>query len=451
MFRKKEPPIQPELWVPTCKLRRGSAAQFWDAFDALLEELDFPGKTRALCAPHYAHSDRGNPGIDPVVLFKMLLIGFFENLPSERAIASRCEDSLSIRGFLGYDITEDTPDHSTLSRFRQRLPIKVFDAVFDLVFPMLHELGLLHGRHLGADTSAMEANAAMRKLHHTSTGESYRTYVKRLAKEAGVDTEDPAAVSRFDRNRPGRTTSNKDWRHPHDPDAKVGPTKHGGVRMIYKPEHTVDMESGAILDARVLPGDQADCVNTAERIIAAERRVAEVIMPEDMDLPVETVTSDCGYYSTRTVTELSEIIPRVNIPEKKKDRNLDTLTDAQREAVLASRAVNASDEGKQLLRKRGMHVERSFAHILDCGGMRRTTLRGEENIQKRYNIAAFGYNLSLLMRVLFGCGTLKQWLAGAKNSCFSLISGILACIIAMVVPQRLHPQMGTTALVGLDI
>ncbi len=370
MFRKKEPPIQPELWVPASNVSRGSAAPFWNVFDALLEELDFPEQTRAFCAPYHAHSDRGYPGIDPVVLFKMLLTGFFENLPSEPAIASRCEDSFSIRGLLGSDVTEDTVDHSISSRFR------------DL---------------------------------------------------------------------PGRTTSSREWEHSHDPGAKVGPTKHGEVGMIYKPEHSVDMESGAILDTRALTGDQANCVNIAEHIIAAERRVAAVIMSEGMDVPVETVTNHGGYYSTSAINDLSEIIPRVNIPERKKERNLDTLTDEQREAVLAASVVNASGEGNKLLRKPGVHVERSFAHVLDCGGMRRTTLHGEESIQIRYNIAAFVNNLSLLMCILHGRGTLKQWLTGAKHSCFSLFPGILALMVSVVVPQCLHPRLRTAALVGLGI
>jgi transposase len=193
--------------------------------------------------------------------------------------------------------------------------------------------------------------------------------------------------------------------------------------MIYKPEHLVDMDTGAILDARVLFGDQADSADLTDRFIEAEQRAAEVLMPEDMDLPVESLTNDKCYHSKKN-TELSEMIPYVNIPEPKKDRNLDKLTEEEREAILRSRAFVQSAEGKALLKKRGMHIERSFAHILDCGGMRRTTLRGRENIQKRYSIAALGYNLSLAMRHLFGIGTPKQ-LAASKKALFFVISALI--------------------------
>jgi transposase len=224
----------------------------------------------------------------------MLLIGFFENTPSERVLALRCADSLSIREFLGYEVTERTPNHSTLSRIRKRLPTKVFDDVFAIVLPTLDDLGLIEGRNLGMDTSVIDANASKRELRSIFSGEQYRAYVKNLAREAGVDTEDPAAVSRFDKNRPGRKTSNKEWQNPHDPDAKIGPTKHGVSRMIYKPEHMVDMDTGAILDARVLFGDQADSTEAADRFIEAEQRAATALIPEEMDLPVESVTKDKG-------------------------------------------------------------------------------------------------------------------------------------------------------------
>jgi transposase len=422
MLKPKLPPLQPELWVPACKLQRGPTAPFWDRFQEFLSSLNFNDRVRALCAKHYTESGPGHPGVDPAVYFKMLLIGFFENIPSERALELRYADSLSIREFLGYEVTERTPDHSTLSRIRKRLPAQVYDDVFAIVLPTLDELRLIEGKHLGMDTSVIDANASKRGLRNRFSGEQYRAYVKNLAREAGVDTEDPAAVSRFDKNRPGRTTSNKEWQNPHDPDAKIGPTKHGASRMINKPEHLVDMDTGAILDARVLFSDQADSADLTDRFIEAEQRAAAVLMPEDMDLPVESVTKDKGYYSTKNITEFSEIIPCVNIPEPKKDRKLDKLTEEEREAILRSRAFVQSDEGKALLKKRGMHVERSFTHILDCGGMRRTTLRGRENIQKRYSIAALGYNLSLAMRHLFGIGTPKQLVAASKRALFFAIS-----------------------------
>src|SRR5207253_2556622 len=210
---------------------------------------------------------------DPEVYFKMLIVGFFENLPAERAIAARCADSLAIRAFLHYELTERTPHHSSFTVIRQRLPLEVYSQVFDLILVALHEEKLLRGKHLAIDTSVLEANASLRSLEHRLTGEQYRQYVKRLAAAAGVDTSDPRAVSAFDRRRPGRKTSNVEWQNPHDPEAKVGPDKKGVTRMIYKPEHVVDLETGAIVDVGLNRGDQHDAKGLAARVVAAAARV----------------------------------------------------------------------------------------------------------------------------------------------------------------------------------
>src|SRR5690606_32951909 len=150
-----------------------------------------------------------------------LMIGFFENLPSERAIASRCADSLSLRAFLGYSIEEATPDHSSLSVIRNRLGAEIFQAALELVLSGLVAHGLLKGRHLGIDSSVIEANASLRELVHRNTEEQYWEYVKRLAAEAGIDPDDTKAVRRFDKKREGRKTSNKEWVNPHDPGRRL--------------------------------------------------------------------------------------------------------------------------------------------------------------------------------------------------------------------------------------
>lgn len=413
MFKKQTRPQQQELWIRSDELRLPPEAPFWPKFQEFLDSLDFDTKVRAACAPHYTLNGPGQPGVDPVVYFKMLLIAFFENIRSERGIEARCADSLSIRGFLGIGLTDRVPDHSTLSRIRYRLPADVFDEVYGIIFPRLHELKLIRGKALGMDTSVIEADAAKKSLRNRMTREKYRAYVKRLAKHQGIDPADEAAVSSFDRNREGRTTSNDEWENPHDPDAKIGPTKHGGTRMIYKPEHLVDMETGVILDATVLTGDTADSTNVTDRMLDAEMRAAEKLDNGEMDLPIESLTADKGYHSVKELERLSEydIIP--NIPDPCRNRNLGKLRDETRQIVEWSRATVKSIVGKELQRSRGMFIERSFAHVLDAGGMRRTTLRGRENIEKRYRIAVLGYNISLMMRRLFGFGTPKQCAAMA--------------------------------------
>jgi transposase len=184
MFRKKTPDLAPSLWIATSDLPATPATSFYQKLDGVLAERQFGDQVRALCAPFYDRDARkgGRPGIDPEVYFKMLMVGFFENLASERAIAARCADSLSIRAFLHYELTEKTPDHSSFTVIRQRLALEVYDEVFALIVQALHEKKLLRGKHPAIDTSVLEANASLRSLENWLTGEKYRQYVKRLAK-----------------------------------------------------------------------------------------------------------------------------------------------------------------------------------------------------------------------------------------------------------------------------
>ncbi len=258
---------QSEFWVVSDRLPQVSAGRFYELLNETLEKINFAEQVWTSCAPAYAEAKRGGrPGIDPVTYFKMLMVGFFEGLASERAIAARCADSLSLRGFLGYRLDEATPDHSSLSVIRQRLGPECFAQVFGVVLVALRAHGLLKGRHLGIDSSVIEANASLRSLTERNTEESYWAYVQRLAQEAGLATSDPAELRRFDRQRPGRKTSNEQWQNPHDPDAKIGKTKDGATDMIYLPEHTVDLETGAIVQAQVLSGDHRDSQNLSARV-----------------------------------------------------------------------------------------------------------------------------------------------------------------------------------------
>ena len=222
VIRKKSLPAQQEFWIARQDIKAGSSGGYFDRLGSVLDDASFGDAVRELCAPYYTKGGAGRPPLDPEVYFKMLFVSYFEGTCSERGIASRCEDSIMLRRFLGYDLTESTPDHSTLSRVRTRLPEEVFLGAFDLVLGILHEAGLLKGRKLGNDASTMEANASLESLVNRMSGESYRSYVRGLAEAAGVDTEDEVAVRRFDKNREGRKTSNKEWVNPHDPDAKVG-------------------------------------------------------------------------------------------------------------------------------------------------------------------------------------------------------------------------------------
>jgi transposase len=334
------------------------------------------------------------------------MIGFFEDLPSERAVAARCSDSMSIRAFLKYELNEKTPEHSSFTVIRQRLGLEIYDRIFSLTLEALRQHGLLRGKNLGIDASVIEANASLRTLVHRNTEEQYWDYVKGLAAEQGIDPDDTAAVRKFDRNRP-RKGSNQEWENPHDPDAKIGRTKDGATDMIYKPEVVVDLDTGAIVRAQVQLGDESDHKDMSVRILEAQQNINRASNAKLDTLTVESVTSDKGYYAVSELQALQQEGIRTIIADPINNRRLDKLEPAEKRAVLAQRSVK-SKSGKQFLRRRGMHIERSFAHILDCGGMRRTTLRGWENLNKRYKLAAAFYNLSQLMRKLFGFGTPKQ-------------------------------------------
>jgi Transposase DDE domain len=273
--------------------------------------------------------------------------------------------------------------------------------------------------------------------------------VKRLAAEQGIDPEDAAAVRKFDRKRPGKG-SNQDWENPHDPDAKIGPRKDGGTDMIYKPETVVDLDTGAIVQAEVHPGDQADHQGLATRVLEAQQAINEARGEATDTLTVETVTADKGYYAVDEMQALQHEEIKTVIADPVSNRRLDKLEPQQRQAVQAARRSTRSNYGKALLRRRGMHIERSFAHILDCGGMRRATLRGWENLNKRFKLAATFYNLSQLMRKLFGFGTPKQ-LAALARAVFSLLSELLSLTAAMTTSLAARRRFGASRALGAGL
>jgi transposase len=412
--RQDQQHAQQELWVPAAAVVTGPQDGFYAKLNAVLAKLRFTENIHRLCEPHYkggAHHG-GRPPIDPVVLFKMMIVGFLEGLGSDRGIAARCADSLTIRRFLGYSLTEQTPDHSSFTVFRQRLPQSVFDAAHLEILKGLKAHGLLKGRDLGIDSSIIEANASLRGLVRRNTEQSYRDYVRELAAKAGIDTNDAAAVARFDRQRTGRKTSNKDWHNPHDPDAKVGRTKAGACDMVYKPQHIVDLSSGAIIAAEVRPGDAGDTQELSGRIMDAVETVKDLYGDEHCAgaSRVRSVTADKGYHAAGELAVIQhETGARTVIGDAQAARRrLENLEPEMRTAVQkASRAVR-SQSGKDLLRQRGEKIERGFAHTLDSGGLRRTTLRGLPNINKRYLCGILAFNLCLIMRKLTGWGTPKQ-------------------------------------------
>ena len=316
-----------------------------------------------------------------------------------------------------------SPDHSTFTVIRQRLGLEIYQQIFTLTLQALREHGLLRGKNLGIDSSVIEANASLRALVHRNTQEQYWDYVKKLAAENGIDPADTAAVRKFDRHRPGKG-SNQEWQNPFDPDAKIGRTKDGATDMIYKPEAVVDLDTGAIVQAEVHPGDQADHKEMATRVLEAQQTINQARGQKLDTLTITSVTSDKGYYLVGELQALQREGIRTVISDPIDNRRVDKLEPKEQRAVRAAKRSVKSKSGKDLLRRRGMHIERSFAHILDAGGMRRTTLRGWENLNKRFKLAAAFYNLSQLMRRLFGFGTPKQLAAALERGGRALYFGL---------------------------
>jgi len=403
----------PELFIAFSELVRPATTPFYAKLDLTLDSFDFATQARSLCAPAYSESGRGRPGIDPVVYFKMLMVGFFENIGSERGIAERCSDSISIRAFLGFDLTGTTPEHSTLSIIRQRLGEEIYDEVFVHILRALDKHGLLKGKNVGIDASVIEANAALRSLINRNTHEAYWEYVQRLASENGIDPQNAEAVRQFDRKRP-KKMSNEEWVNPHDPDAKIGPTKAGATDMLYKPEHTVDLDTGAILRAEVRLGNEPDQQDLSRHVLQAQQNINQAQASAADSLTIESATADKGYHAVGEMKQLQAEGIRTVISDPVKNRKVENLDHEDARVVRNAKRSAGSKSGKDLLRRRGMHLERSFAHILDAGGARRTTLRGLENLNKRFKMSAAIYNLSQLMRKLIGVGTPKQMAAMGK-------------------------------------
>lgn len=437
MFRKKELDHQSSLWTVSSEIVSGPGSAYYEQLDYALRSADFDKTIRDLCIPYYEEDESkgGRKGIDPYVYFKMLMVGFFENIGSERGIASRCADSISIRGFLKYELTEHTPDHSSLSRIRKRLKTEVYDKAFEIILGVLSKNKLLKGKQVGIDTSIIEANASMRTLVNNHTGETYDAYVKRLAEAEGVDSEDKQAVRTFDRKREDKKMSNDEWHSPNDPEAKIGPTKQGKIKMVHKTEHVVDMETGAILKVTTLPGHQPDDQGMSDHIEDVQVQINTVLENEAEEQTIEKVTGDRGYFNIDELGKLQEKGIRTVIDDKTINRNLDKLSKTQQKTVKNAHKSVRTKYGKSIKKRRGELLERSFTHLLDNGDLRKTTLSGTENIQKRNLIAGMCCNISLYMRKTVGIGTLKQAIAA-----FSLLNAALLSLIERLIFTLTNPS-----------
>ena len=406
--RRREVERQEELWVSTADVARAPGHVFYERLNGLLAEAGFDEFVEELTAPFYASG--GRPGIVPGVYFRMLFVGYFEGIDSQRGIAWRCEDSLSLRKFLGLSLTESVPDHSSLTRICDRFPPEVTERVFAFVLQMACERNLIAGTQVGVDSTLLEANAAMKTIVRRDSDEDWKDYIRRLMREEGVIDEDEEPsdedLRRFDRQRKGKKVSNTEWKSDSDEDARIVKMKDGRTHFGYKAEHTVDLETEVILSATVQEGTAPDSQTLLPAVVEAQINL--VLAGSDAD--IEEVAADKGYHSNAQITACTAAGLRTYIPEPASPHNRrwrDKSEEVTR-AVLNNRDRSRRAKSHQMQRHRSERVERSFAHVCDSGGARRTWLRGLEKINKSYSMTAAAHNLGLLMRAILGSGKPRQ-------------------------------------------
>ena len=300
---------QGELWVATASLPKSIGHVFYEKLNGLLHEAGFDRFVEELCAPYY-HDSRGRPSIPPGTYFRMLLVGYFEGIDSQRGIAWRCADSLSLREFLGIAMGKQSPDHSTLSVIRGRLPEEAHVAVFQWVLNLARVKKLLDGRRVGVDSTTLEANAAMKSIVRKDTGDDWKQYIKTLMVEAGeIESDDEPTddeLRKFDRKRGGKKVSNEDWVSDTDGDARIAKMKDGTTHLAYKAEHAVDLDSQMILAAEIYYADESDTktledtINTAQMHLLATGGgdIREVVVDNGV---VAGVITNRGSYEANNV------------------------------------------------------------------------------------------------------------------------------------------------------
>ena len=421
---------QEDLFVTHQQLRSQSHP-YYQAVNRILAEKRFDRYAEKLCAKFYARK-MGRPGMAPGIYFRCLLLGYFEGIDSERGIAWRAADSLSLRDFLGIPASKTTPDHSTISRTRRLIDLETHQAIFTWTLGVLDSAGLIKGKTIGVDGTTLEANAAMKSIVRRDDARSYEEFMMDLAKTSGIETPTREDLARIDRKRK-KKTSNDDWFNPNDPDAKVTKMKDGRTHLGHKQEHAVDMATGAVVAVTLQGANQGDTSTIEGTLEAAEANLAGAREhagdDSKMDDEPAEVVGDKGYHSKMVVLALRLLGWRSYIAEPRRGRQKWKGEAAERDAVYANRRRKNGERGRCLMRCRGEIIERSFAHVLETGGMRRTHLRGHDNIAKRLLVHVAGFNFGLLMRKRFGIGKprcLQGRLAGISAAFVALLNGLLA-------------------------
>jgi len=431
------------MFIPAAKVAAGPGHPFYSKLNAVLAEAGFDEFVEKLCAPYY--KEGGRPGIPPGIYFRMLFIGYFEGLDSQRGIAWRCADSLGLRAFLGFRLTEETPVHASMTMIRQRLPESVFDKVFVFVLRLLEEKGLLGGKAVAIDATTLEANAAMKSIVRKDTGQDWKEYLRGLAKAEGMENPTEEDLRRLDRGRKDKKVSNQQWESPTDRDSRIAKMKDGRTHLAYKAEHAVDLASEAIVAATVTFADKSDpqsgpvtlSLAEANRVLAgSETQIAEAVM-------------DKGYHDNGLLAGLAQRGVRTYVPERRQKRRRWTDKPVeQEEAFRANRQRVRGKKGRRLNRWRSERCERTFAHVCETGGGRRAWVRGQTNVSKTHTLKCAAYNLGLLLRKVWGMRKPRNADEGIWGG---FLAGLTWLTLAAVIVYRMTtwPESKLGDIIGL--
>ena len=416
---------QPPLWIATSDLPTSPGHPFYARLTTLLDGHHVDRFVEGLCDRFYAPV-MGRPSLAPGRYFRLRLVGSFEGIDSERGMAWRATDSLAVRRFLRVAVDEAPPDHSTIARTRRLIDLETHRTVFTWVQQRLVEAGRLTGKTIAIDATTLEATAAMRSIVRRDTGESDQAFLAGLATASGVETPTREGLARLDRKRK-KKTSNTDWTHPHDPDATVTKMKDGRTHLAHKAEQAVDMETGAIVAVTRPGADVGDTTTIIETAIAATEQVEDAQANVDDRQSLEEIVGEKGYHSNQTLIDLDAGGIRSYVSEPDRGRRDWSKDPEARAPVYGNRRRMRGRRGRRLMRQRGERIERSFAHLYDTGGMRRTHLRGHTNILKRLLIHAGGFNLGLVMRHLIGIGP-PRGLQGRVAAVLATLGGLMGVV-----------------------
>lgn len=413
----KRKPTQDQLFTPTAQLARSPGHPFYRKLNEVLAGARFDEFAEALCAPFY--KEGGRPSLPPGTYFRLLFIGYFEGIDSQRGIAWRVQDSLCLREFLGLALTEDAPDHSALTKIRQRLSAEVYEQVFQFVLALLQQQKLLRGQTIAIDATTLEANAAMKTIVRKDTGQNWNEYLAGLAKAEGLENPSAEELRRLDRQRKDKKVSNDDWHNPHDPDARIAKMKDGTTHLAYKAEHAVDLASEAIVAVNIAPADRGDSQTAPQTLMGAQVN----LIAAGSEVSITQAVMDKGYHDNGLLDFCRNVAVRTYIPERQQKRRCWTDKPASYEqSFRANRRRVRGQKGKALNRQRSEKCERTFAHVCETGGGRRSWLRGLVNVTKSHVLKCAAFNLGLLLRKVFGLSKPRSLGPAVQAAFFALLA-----------------------------